>query len=149
MRFATFAINSYLRAMYRPLFTLHRWLGLFSGVFLLLIGLSGSLLVYQNSLERWLNPSLYYIESKGDRLSLDSLYSIVFRKYGANFARCSVDIPASTGEVYEFTLTKPIQNYHTRELYIVDIQPYSGAILREGYCDDPSTSFLHWVMYFH
>lgn len=135
--------------MNRILFALHRWLGLCAGVFLLLIGLSGSLLVYSNSFERWLNPTLYHIEPQGSRLSLDSVYNIVFQKYSAGFASCSMDMPAGEGEVFEFTLIKPLENFHTRGQYIVDVHPYTGTILREGYCDEISTSFIHWVMYFH
>ncbi len=135
--------------MNRSLLALHRWLGLPAGMFLLFIGLSGSLLVYSNSLERWLNPTLYTIEPQGNRLSLDSVYNIVYRKYSADFKSCSMDVPASAREVYEFTFTKPRENYYTRNLYIVDVHPYTGEILREGFCDDISTSFIHWLMYFH
>ncbi|MBI4547203.1 MAG: PepSY domain-containing protein [Ignavibacteriae bacterium] len=135
--------------MNRSLFALHRWLGLLAGVFLLLIGLSGSILIYHDSMDRWLNPALYHIEPYGSRLSLDSMYGIVYQKYSENFSSLSLDIPANAEEVYEFTLTEPQENYHTRRRYIVDIHPYSGTILREGYCDEISTSFIHWVMYFH
>lgn len=135
--------------MKRPLLALHRWSGLVAGAFLLLIGLSGSILVYRQSLERWLNPALYHIEPRGNRLSLDSAYNIIYRNYASDFVSCSMDIPASATEVYEFTLTKPQQNYHSRDQYIVDVHPYSGAILREGFCHELSTSSMHWLMYFH
>lgn len=148
-RFDTIGINPYLEMMNRRHFALHRWIGLLSGVFLLLIGLSGSILVYHHSLERWLNPILYSIVPQGTRLSTDSAYSIVYSKYAAGFASCSMDMPARAEDVYEFTLTKPQENYYSRGLYIVDIHPYSGEILREGFCHEMSTSFIHWVMYFH
>src|SRR5713101_4381949 len=128
--------------MNRILFAFHRRMGLCAGIFLLLIGLSGSILVFHHSLERWLNPALYQIEPQGNRLSLDSLFNIVYNKYGGSNASCSVDMPQTVAEIWEFTLTKPQMNYHARELRIVDLHPYTGAILREG--NEMSTSFMHW-----
>ena len=126
--------------MKRGLFALHRWLGLVSGIFLLLIGLSGAILVFKNPIERGLNPALFDIGPRGDRLSLDSAYSIVYRNYGSGFVSCSLDLPAGPGDVYEFTLTKAQESYTRSDLYIVTIHPYSGAIVREGYCNAISTS---------
>ena len=64
-------------------------------------------------------------------------------------ADISLDIPSGQDEAIEFTLTKRMENFHTRSIYLVDIQPYTGVIMREGFCDQFSTSFVHWVMYFH
>src|SRR5438128_2091995 len=102
----TFMINSYFRrsTVNRSLFAVHRWTGLFSGIFLLLIGISGSILVYQRSLERWLNPGLYNIGTARTRLSLDSLFNIVYKKYGENSSTCSVDLPTGATEIVEFTV---------------------------------------------
>ncbi len=135
--------------MNRLLFTLHKWLGLVTGIFLLAVGVSGSFLVYSNSLDRIFNKELYSIDRHGNRLSLDAMYNIVLRKYGRDFAACSFDLPATDAEVVEFTLTKPQTSYHAREMVLVDVHPYTGAILREGSCGDISVSFVHWVMYFH
>src|SRR5258708_5288675 len=127
----TFMINSYVRRsiMNRNLFAVHRWTGLISGIFLLLIGISGSILVYQRSLERWLNPGHYNIGTARPRLSLDSLFNIVYKKYGENSSACSVDIPSGATEIVEFTATKEQENHRTRDLYIIDINPYTGEIL--------------------
>lgn len=135
--------------MRRRLLSLHRWLGLCSGILLLLVGLSGSALVYRKSLERWLSPALYTIAQTGPRLSLDSLYDIVYTRSGGNFTSCSFDMPSTQEEVIEFTLSFPARNHHSGSRYIVDLDPYTGRVLREGYCDDPSISLTHWLMYFH
>jgi uncharacterized iron-regulated membrane protein len=135
--------------MNRILFFLHRWLGLLSGAFLLLIGVSGSFLVYSDSLDRLFNPALHSIIPSGRRLSLDSAYQIVYSKYAVKFEELSLDIPATEEDAYEFTLEGPGESYYTRNQYIVDVHPYTGTILREGYCNDISTSFVHWLMWFH
>jgi len=135
--------------MNQTLFALHRWLGLLSGIFLLFIGLSGSLLTFKKPLEQWLHPALYEIHQPGNRISIDSAYSIIYSKYGSRFASCSLDIPASSTNVYEFTLEQPVENFYSRGSYVVDLHPYSGVILREGYCNEMSTSLIHWMIYFH
>jgi uncharacterized iron-regulated membrane protein len=139
----------YFGHMTRLLFTLHKWLGLTTGIFLLAIGLSGSFLVYSHSLDRWFNPALYKLDPQGTRLSIDSMLSIVNRKAGHGFSSCSFDVPATDAEPVEFTLTKPQTSYHARDQVLVDLHPYTGKILREGSAGDISVSFVHWAMDFH
>jgi len=135
--------------MKRFLLTTHRWLGLISGIFLLAIGGSGSILVYKHEIDRLLHPALYNIDSSGTRLTLDSLYAIVFARHGEGFASLSFDIPTSADTPVEFTLSSRGGNFYEIRHYIVDVHPYTGAILREGDCADISTSFVHWIMYVH
>lgn len=135
--------------MRRRLFSIHTWLGLGSGIFLLAIGVSGSFLVYSNALDRLFYPTIYSIEPHGNRLSLDSMYSIINLKYGNDFITCSFDIPATKTDPVEFTLTRRQTNFHARGQVLVDVHPYTGAILRGGDHADISVSFVHWVMYFH
>lgn len=50
--------------MSRPLLLrLHRWAGLATGLFLVLAGLTGSLLAFEDRLEAWLNPALFVTAS--------------------------------------------------------------------------------------
>ena len=127
--------------MKQKLLALHRWFGLTGGFFLLLIGLSGSLLVFRKSIDQYLNPSFYHLDSRGRRLSYDSLYSLVIRKYGFGYSSLSLDMPQSPGEFVGFTLSGPVRNAYSRPMYFVDFDPYSGEVLREGSFSDPSASF--------
>jgi uncharacterized iron-regulated membrane protein len=47
----------------------HRWLGLLVGLLFVMLGLTGSLLVFHHSLDEWLNPELLRTEVRGDRIS--------------------------------------------------------------------------------
>src|SRR5690606_13820535 len=38
----------------------HRWLGLALGAFVVFVGLTGSLIVFQPEIDRWLNPGLHF-----------------------------------------------------------------------------------------
>ena len=53
---------------------LHRWAGLVMAAFLVVVGLTGALLAFDTSLERWINPQLFVAERPGQpRLDLASL----------------------------------------------------------------------------
>ena len=41
--------------------TLHRYLGLTTAVFLIIAGITGSILAYYHELDEWLNPELYFV----------------------------------------------------------------------------------------
>ena len=45
--------------MRRALVVIHRWLGLFTAVFLIVAGASGALIAWDHELDEWLNPELF------------------------------------------------------------------------------------------
>lgn len=45
--------------MRRALVVIHRWLGLFTAVFLIVAGASGTLIAWDHELDEWLNPELF------------------------------------------------------------------------------------------
>ncbi|EJZ55864.1 hypothetical protein I1A_000167 [Pseudomonas fluorescens R124] len=47
---------------------LHRYIGLATAVFLLLAGITGSILAFNHELDEWLNPQFYAASSEGQRL---------------------------------------------------------------------------------
>ncbi len=65
--------------MYRKLFAVHSWLGLASGVLLLVVALSGVLLVFMDELDPVFYKTHFYTKDKGVRLSYDSLYTLIVK----------------------------------------------------------------------
>ncbi len=64
--------------MKRRLFFLHSWMGLIAGLGLILIGLTGTVLVFKNELDGVLTPELVKVEPTArGRLSLDELLAAV------------------------------------------------------------------------
>jgi uncharacterized iron-regulated membrane protein len=62
--------------MRKRLWQLHSWLGLIAGLGLLVIGLTGSLLVFHDELESLVNRSAIRIEpTTSGRLPLDTLFA--------------------------------------------------------------------------
>ncbi len=54
--------------MRRVLVRLHRWFGLTAAVFLVLTGLTGSVLAFQHEIDAWLNPGLFRSPGRGATL---------------------------------------------------------------------------------
>jgi uncharacterized iron-regulated membrane protein len=133
----------------RRLFFIHRSFGLITGIFLFLVGLSGSLLVYHDEIERVLDPQLYHIPCEDRKISIDSTYNLVYSRYGKEYSSFYLTLPRKEGEILEYMLFGDPVNHYSNKIYIVDIDPYNGKILREGLCSRISTSFMTWVMFFH
>ena len=56
---------------------LHRYMGLATAVFLVLAGLTGSVLAFNHELDEWLNPQFYEATSQGERLPPGALVDAV------------------------------------------------------------------------
>ncbi|MDI2146208.1 MULTISPECIES: PepSY domain-containing protein [unclassified Pseudomonas] len=56
---------------------LHRYIGLATAVFLLLAGITGSILAFNHELDEWLNPGFYAASTEGSRLAPGELVDAV------------------------------------------------------------------------
>jgi uncharacterized iron-regulated membrane protein len=82
---------------------LHRWLGLFIGVWFALVGLSGAILVFEDEVDAWLNPQLLSDAGGGAPLAVH----VVADQALAAFPLARVERirpPRVPGEVYRVTL---------------------------------------------
>lgn len=61
--------------------TWHRYIGLTFGLLLLILGLTGSVLVFQRQIDRFLNPSLMQVASQAERSSIDAVLAVVRQAY--------------------------------------------------------------------
>ncbi|MGV3485974.1 MAG: PepSY-associated TM helix domain-containing protein [Planctomycetaceae bacterium] len=52
---------------------IHRWLGLTFGLLLVLLGLTGSLLVFDHAIDEWLNPELLLTKAQGKPASVEAV----------------------------------------------------------------------------
>ena len=62
-------------------FTLHRYIGVMLGLLLVLIGLTGSLLIFGNEIDRFLNPQLLQVPPQGQRVSIESVLKTAQQTY--------------------------------------------------------------------
>ncbi|WP_316779391.1 PepSY-associated TM helix domain-containing protein [Pedobacter antarcticus] len=130
-------------------FSLHSWLGLISGIFLLMLGLSGSALVFLKEIDHILNVNLLTVEPKGPAQSLDSIY----RKIGHNHPHLAgiawLNPDAAPKDAYEFRLYQNDGKLSTYDLGMISLNPYTGETLREGNLKDINSGFMHWLIQFH
>ncbi|WP_448634866.1 PepSY-associated TM helix domain-containing protein [Pedobacter panaciterrae] len=130
-------------------FSFHSWLGLISGVFLLLLGLSGSALVFLEEIDHAINAELLKVKPSGKILFLDALYRKIGHEHPNVAGIAWLNPDAVTNEAYEFRLYQNDGKISTYDLGMVSINPYSGKTLREGNLKDLNPSFMHWIFQFH
>ena len=106
-------------AIQRTLLTLHQWIGLAAGLLLAVVAVSGSALVFENEIDRALNPGLSYVTARERPLPIDTLIAGVKSAYPAEQV-VGVRIAEEPDQTYELSL-------RSRQSAIVD--PYSGAVL--------------------
>lgn len=92
----------------RKLFNdIHLWLGLASGIVVLLICLSGTVYVFNTEIRELSTPELYQVSYKAgsEKLSVEELIDAVKRETGGKVL--SVKIPADPGRSYVLTVKMP------------------------------------------
>lgn len=131
--------------MRKRLWQLHSWLGLLAGLGLLVIGLTGSLLVFHDELEILVNPTLIRVEpSAAGRLPLDRLLAEANRQL-------------SGYEITGWTLREPAEARYADVLYVIrhgsdewlvaTLDPYTGRLLaspRNG-----TATLTGWLLELH
>ena len=126
---------------------LHSFLGLFSGVFVLLMSVSGSVLVFHEEIDRWQYPS---INSEAGRqvLSIDQAYDSL-RKTLPQAQIGSVMLPEKDTDPFVFSVNDPSYFAGTRTLQIF-LHPQTGALLlTRGGSKDIRGNFMAWLGTFH
>lgn len=101
-------------------FSLHRYIGVMLGLLLVVIGLSGSLLVFGNEIDRFLNPQLLQVTPQGQRVSIESVLKTAQQTYPDQKPEHFV-IPHAPHEVYTMVI-----GGHSSGIYA---NPYTGEIL--------------------
>ena len=86
---------------------LHLWLGISSGLVVLIVALTGSLLVFEDELDPLFHPSFFYVTAPaGARpLSVDALAQTVQAQY-PDYKLYDIDIEQEAGRSMVFTLRK-------------------------------------------
>jgi len=138
-----------MRKLTKLAFKLHGWLGLTAGIFFLLFGLTGSMLMFRHDLDRYFNPEVHHITPISHRVSADSIYRMISRTH-PNLKKIVLhDFPADQYDSYEFMVYHNQQNVAENYLYYIVVNPYTGRIIKEGGYDTLEPSFFRWLYSFH
>jgi uncharacterized iron-regulated membrane protein len=92
--------QSSTRSLWRKL---HRWLGLFIGAWFALVGLSGSILVFEDEIDAFLNPQFLTDNRSGPRLQPQAMIERVADEFPLARAE-RIRPPRQPGQVYRITL---------------------------------------------
>jgi uncharacterized iron-regulated membrane protein len=107
---------------------IHLWLGAGAAIFLVILGLTGSVTAFENDIDHWLHPSLYYVRVSPQMLPEAELIQTVQQRFA----------PARVVGVHIF---RPPDLAHVMQLNdrsTALVSPYDGHIL--GRIAGPSTT---------
>ena len=87
---------------------IHLWLSVPFGLIITLVCFSGAMLVFENEVNEWSRPDLYYVETvKESPLSMDKLLEKVATTLPDSVSVTGVSISSDPGRAYQVSLSKP------------------------------------------
>ncbi|MGB3206130.1 MAG: PepSY-associated TM helix domain-containing protein [Crinalium sp.] len=117
-------------------FTLHQYLGLFLGIVLVIMGVTGSLLVFGHEIDHFLNPNLFKISPQGERVPIELVLNNI-RSYYPDLKLQSITLPQQPTDVYELRMLS--SNSSAVNVYA---DPYKGVVLGSRLEDEGLINFL-------
>ena len=120
----------------RALFTLHQWVGLAAGLFLIVISVSGSALVFENDIDRVMNPASSYVTPGTQLLPIETMIAQLKTAYPSEQIT-GVSIGERPNYAYAFSL---------RSRLTAMVNPYTGEVLGVR---DREKSFSRWLHLLH
>ncbi|MEM8997202.1 MAG: PepSY-associated TM helix domain-containing protein, partial [Acidobacteriota bacterium] len=107
----------------------HRWFGLLAGVWLFLLGATGSVIVFYEEIDHLLNPQLFDLRGTGERLPYEDLVRAAEASHPGSYARF-VNLPNTPAEpVIAYLAAKPTSEATIPGGLHAIVDPYSGDVL--------------------
>jgi uncharacterized iron-regulated membrane protein len=123
---------------------IHLYIGLFAGFVFVLLGLTGSFLVYHDEIDRALNPGLLAAHGQGPALPLDDIVAAAQAAHPASVP-LFVSAPATAGGTWLVDLEIPNRNSEENWL-TVGVDPATGAVVGKR---EPGAHFVSIVYDLH
>lgn len=108
--------------MRQLIFKAHMYVGLCVGLLLALMGLTGSMLVFGDELDEFLNPALLSVEQRGERVSIEDVLKSVRQTYPSEKV-ARIRFPHDREGTYELCFEAKT------DARCVYVDPYSAAVL--------------------
>ncbi len=119
--------------------TLHGLVGILGGLFLVVMGLTGSGIVFHQEIDRALNPHLMQVVPQGKPVAIDAFWPSV-QTYFPNGRLESIQLPQSPSATYQLQFN--LKDKTARQVFI---HPYTGAILGDRQWQHTLIGFLYTV----
>jgi uncharacterized iron-regulated membrane protein len=118
---------------------IHLWLGLAVAIFLVILGLTGSIMAFEGDIDHWLHASLWYVKVRPQSLPQQELIDRVQGQFG----------PARVAGIQIFRQKNLAEAMQMTDRSVVLINPYDGAVL--GRTTGPSSvqKTLGYIHQFH
>ncbi|MEP6673633.1 MAG: PepSY-associated TM helix domain-containing protein [Ferruginibacter sp.] len=131
----------------KGLFYIHSVAGLISGIFILILSISGSLLVFHEELDELQQPTVQAVSGK-EIISVDSCYHILQQKYPhAMISNC--DIAENITMPFRFSMYDPSYKVGKAPMQVF-LHPQTGSVLKtRGGSEDVKNNFMSWLAAFH
>ena len=128
------------------IFYVHSFAGLVSGLFILLMSLSGAALVFHDELDAMQQPEVKTWPVKN--IGVDKGYDKIRQEFpNAQVSNCA--LPENDHSPFSFFIYDPSYKNGTKVLQVF-LHPQTGTVLRtRGGSDDPSHNFMSWLSKFH
>jgi len=124
----------------RALFQIHLWTGIAIGIYIILISVTGSIVVFRRDLTRAKLGNVPAAEAVGQRMTEEKLREVALLKYpGWNITE--VGIPRRRLSPAEVTLVKDGQKIQQR------FNPYNGAYMGDAF--PRSVAIMEWLVDLH
>lgn len=117
----------------------HLWLGLAGALFLLILGVTGSIMAFEGDIDHWLHPSLYYVQEGPQKLSQQDLVHRVEQQF-APARVAQVQIPRQPNLVELMALT---------DRSAVLVNPYDGSFRAHMTGPSSTQKLLGQIHQFH
>lgn len=117
-------------------FALHLYLGLAVGLFLAIIALTGSLLVFGHEIEQLFNPQLLQVIPQAERMPLETILRTVEKTYPQNQV-ISILLPREAKDICQISMFSK-----DKEVVNVYVNPYSGEIKGSQLWQETFTGFI-------
>lgn len=110
--------------------TAHRWLGLTVGLLFVLIGLTGSILVFDHAIDEWLNPELLLTEKSGETQPVSEIIAAAEAGYaGGEQSALSLSKPRVENGVWSVWFSSGTPEVPT--FTAVHVDPYTANVTGE------------------
>lgn len=122
----------------RKIYLIHKWCGLFAALFIFLLGVTGSILVFNHEIDV-LEHKKYWSINNSSPVSIDNAYQTILKEYSGWDIRLS-RFSANPNETLIFNLRKPDQRL------TIFVHPSTGRILKDV---DTNKTVVFWILKLH
>lgn len=126
---------------------IHLYLGLILGLFFAVLGLTGSVALYWEELDEWLNPELVIAHPGADYQSLDTIMAAVRAEHPNRLGAWSLEMPRTPHSTMTAWFDKPRETFF--EYYaplMVSVNPYTAKVITSRFWGQTA---MTWVLDLH